>query len=257
MSDQDASANELLFSHGGYQEARGSGIGHNHYFVENILEELDTPGEWFFDPVAHQLHYWPNSTDTDASGQPQEVVAPLLSAIVRIEVAQDISFSGITFTETRATFLEQYEVPIGGDWSVHRGATVEIVDSMNVEVSNCTFDQIGGNGVLLSNNVRAASIISNEFVNCGDSAIVSVGSSVGIIGTAPTYPRGNLIAKNHMHEIGIYGKQTSCYFQALGQNNTVVDNLCYNGPRAGINWNDGFAGGSTVSGNLVFNMVRM
>ena len=34
------------------------------------------------------------------------------------------------------------------------------------------------------------------------------------------------------------------------------DNLCYNGPRAGINWNDGFAGGSTVAGNLVFNMVR-
>jgi hypothetical protein len=25
---------------------------------------------------------------------------------------------------------------------------------------------------------------------------------------------------------------------------------------AGINWNDGFAGGSTVMGNLVFNMVR-
>lgn len=36
----------------------------------------------------------------------------------------------------------------------------------------------------------------------------------------------------------------------------MKDNLCYNGPRAGINWNDGFAGGSTVSGNLVFNMVR-
>jgi hypothetical protein len=49
-----------------------------------------------------------------------------------------------------------------------------------------------------------------------------------------------------MHEIGIYGKQTSCYFQALGKANTLKDNLCYNGPRAGINWNDGFAGGSTV-----------
>ena len=59
-----------------------------------------------------------------------------------------------------------------------------------------------------------------------------------------------------MHEIGVYGKQTSCYFQALGQENRVEDNLCYNGPRAGINWNDGFAGGSTVSGNLVFNQVR-
>jgi hypothetical protein len=29
-----------------------------------------------------------------------------------------------------------------------------------------------------------------------------------------------------------------------------------NGPRAGINWNDGFAGNNRVEGNLVFNMVR-
>jgi hypothetical protein len=123
-------------------------------------------------------------------------------------------------------------------------------------VSNCSFDQVGGNGVLLSNNVQNSSILGNEFVNTGDSAVVSVGSSVGIIGTAPTFPQGNTIANNHMHEIGIYGKQTSCYFQALGKANTLKDNLCYNGPRAGINWNDGFAGGSTVMGNLVFNMVR-
>ena len=28
-------------------------------------------------------------------------------------------------------------------------------------------------------------------------------------------------------EIGIYGKQTSCYFQALGKDNVLKDNLCY------------------------------
>ena len=61
--------------------------------------------------------------------------------------------------------------------------------------------------------------------------------SITSSGTAPTFPKDNLIANNHMHEIGVYGKQTSCYFQALGQHNTVKDNLCYNGPRAGINWN--------------------
>ena len=42
---------------GGWQEARGATIGkfqghptlNNSYFVENIKEELDFPGEWFFD----------------------------------------------------------------------------------------------------------------------------------------------------------------------------------------------------------------
>ena len=33
-------------------------------------------------------------------------------------------------------------VPSGGDWSVHRGAAVEIVDSTNITVAGCTFDQV-------------------------------------------------------------------------------------------------------------------
>lgn len=257
----------LTFSHGGYQEARGSGIKSNHYFVENIKEELDSAGEWFHDPLTHELFFWPNSTDAaddgtsaDAAGTvgtlPSGVVAPVLSTVVHIEGAENVSFTGITFTETRATYLDQYEAPSGGDWTVHRGATVEVVDSTGVQITGCTFEQIGGNGILLSNAARDNQITNNEFVQCGDSAVVSIGSSVGVDGTGQTYPARNLISNNHMHEIGVYGKQTSCYFQALGQNNTLSNNLCYNGPRAGINWNDGFAGGSTVNGNLVFNMVR-
>ena len=38
VSKQDTRSQSLLFSHGGYQEARGSGIGHNHYYLENIKE---------------------------------------------------------------------------------------------------------------------------------------------------------------------------------------------------------------------------
>jgi hypothetical protein len=44
--------------------------------------------------------------------------------------------------------------------------------------------------------------------------------------------------------------------QAISANTTLQDNVCYNGPRAGINWNDGFGGGNAIRGNLVFNQVR-
>ena len=33
-------------------------------------------------------------------------------------------------------------------------------------------------------------------------------------------------------------------FQALSGRNNITDNLCYNGPRAGVNFNDGFLGGA-------------
>ena len=59
-----------------------------------------------------------------------------------------------------------------------------------------------------------------------------------------------------MHDIGTFGKQVSCYFQAVSGRNSILDNVCYNGPRAGFNFNDGFLGGSLVQGNLIANMVR-
>ena len=198
-----------------------------------MLEELDVPGEWYYDPVASKVYIYPNGTTDTTLAPGDDIVAPVLSAIVRIEGATDVTFSGFVITETRATYLDQYEVPSGGDWSVHRGAAIEVVDSHQVVISNSTFEQIGGNGVLLSNNVTDSTVTDCEFVQVGDSAIVSVGSSVGIVGTEATYPARNSITYNHMHEIGVYGKQTSCYFQALGQGTQFKGNLCYNGPRAG------------------------
>ena len=59
-----------------------------------------------------------------------------------------------------------------------------------------------------------------------------------------------------MHETGIFGKQSSCIFMSLTANLTLLDNVCFNGPRAGFNWNDGFGGGTVMRGNLIFNTVR-
>jgi len=42
-----------------------------------------------------------------------------------------------------------------------------------------------------------------------------------------------------MHEIGVWGKQTSCFFQGMSGRNDFVDNVCMNGPRAMVNINDG------------------
>ena len=98
----------LAFGYGGYQEARGSGISANHFYLDNVLEELDQPGEWYYDPKASTLYHWPNGTAMN------EVVAPLLDTLVSVKGAKGVSIEGIQFTETRATYLEQYEVPSGG-----------------------------------------------------------------------------------------------------------------------------------------------
>jgi hypothetical protein len=67
-------------------------------------------------------------------------------------------------------------VPSGGDWSLHRGAAVEVTDAEFVDVFNCTFSGIGGNALLWSNHVAQSSVRDSEFVFIGDSAIVGARS---------------------------------------------------------------------------------
>ena len=45
VAGQFENTSSLQFGYGGYQEARGSGISSNHYYVDGVMEELDTPGE--------------------------------------------------------------------------------------------------------------------------------------------------------------------------------------------------------------------
>lgn len=107
----------IQFGYGGYQEARGSGINRGqHFFVEGVREELDVPGEWHYDTRAGVLTVFPNGTDLSTS----TLSVPLVDEIVIINGSQssadayatDISFSGFTFTQSRPSFLEAYEVPV-------------------------------------------------------------------------------------------------------------------------------------------------
>eukprot|EP00117_Sycon_ciliatum_P027518 scpid47591/ scgid22337/ Uncharacterized protein ywoF len=260
IGSRDTAKNELNFAYGGWQEARGSGVRSNHFYVENIAEELDSPGEWFLDAAASTLYFYPNVTSCPDLSK-AEVVAPRHATIVRMEgtVAHPVShvtFRNLVLTETRTTFMDYYEVPSGGDWSIHRGAAFFMQGVTMATVTNCTFSAVGGNAVFLSEYVRNCTVSHNEIAWSGDSGIALVGRTAMIDGMQPTYPAGNLIANNHIHDFGMYGKQVSCYFQAMACGNTLRDNVCYNGPRAGINFNDGFGGNALLTGNLVFNMVR-
>ncbi len=62
-----------------------------------------------------------------------------------------------------------------------------------------------------------------------------------IDGTNGNQPRGNVIANNVMRET------TSAYIQALTAQTTFSKNVFFNGPRAGMNFNDGFGGGHNVA----------
>ena len=254
LSGRDDKKRQLTFAYGGWQEARGCSVG-TEWYVENIMEELDAPGEWYFDDLDSTLYYFPNGS------APPTGVIPILDRLLSIEGSMDapvynVTIANVTFAHTRPTYFEPHLVPSGGDYTLHKSGAVfaEGVDGFTMQ--NCLFDSPGGNGLYLSEYMRNVLVEENEFVYCGENAIAAIGKANLIDGTDGNQPRGMKIVGNLMREFGVWGKQTAGFFQSVACQTELVSNVMFNGPRAGININDGFGGGNYLSENLVFNMVR-
>lgn len=115
---------------------------------------------------------------------------------------------------------------------------------------------------------RDATIRRSSFEWLGENGVVLWGRTQGIDGTDGNQPRGTTISENIFRELGVWEKQSSPFFQVPTQKGiakitkakscqTVLKrNIAFNGPRALINFNDGFGGGNEITENLLFNPNR-
>ena len=219
--------------------------------VENVLDELDAPGEYYLDRETLRLYVYPNSTNDLL-----DLRLAVLTELIRIRNSTDIQIKGLGFRDTAATYLDDWGVPSGGDWALHRGGAVFIEDSQRIEIKSCTFRRLDSNGVFLSNRTREVGIEHNVFEWLGENAIATWGWTDDFNATAELFPMGTLINGNIMRELGIYQKQSSAVAHNKAALTIIVNNIMFNMPRAAINFNDMVGGGDVVDRNLIFNTCR-
>jgi hypothetical protein len=158
---------------------------------------------------------------------------------------------------TVAFFLSKFTgIPSGGDWGLARVGAIRIEGAEGVTVSNSLFTRCDGTGVSINGYARDTVIDKNEFVWMGEGAVASWGKTQGVDATAMQQPLRTRVTGNLCHEIGHYEKQVSCYFEAVSGQAYVAENIMYNMPRAGLNFNDDAIGGSLVTRNLMWNTCR-
>ena len=267
VGSYDGKSGTFKFSQGGFQGARGNDQGAE-FVVENIIEELDAPTEWFYDENKKVLYYFHNATPGREPSHDTLFVATQLKTLISIKgfkniPVEDIIISGINFRDTAYTYLDPHGMPSGGDWGLQRMGALFLEDTKNVTIENGIFERLDGNAIMVSGYNRNTTIQYNEFVWIGDSAIAQWGYTsgtdipgMGWDGTDGNQPRYSRILYNFAHELGIWEKQSSFYFQAKSCQNLLMGNIFFNGPRAGINFNDGFGGGSNLTENFLFNTCR-
>lgn len=268
--------NQLIYK-GGFQNNRPSDIHKKYRFVENIFEELDTQGEWFYDKVLNKLYYFPLKNE---KLQNAKIEISCLSELIKLvgneeNPLKNISIANIRFENTQRTFMESYEQLMRSDWCIHRGAAVFLENTENCLIKNCIFTDLGGNALFISKYNFNDTIQSNHFYNIGASAICVVGDTSSVrsgllnynqsmlyeqIDKTPgpankMYPRECLIEDNLIHNIGQVEKQVAGVQIQIATQISVRHNTIYQVPRAGINIGDGAFGGHVIEWNDVFDTV--
>jgi hypothetical protein len=228
------------------------------FFIENVLEELDAPREWYLDVGAGVLYYKPEP-GVDMAGA--RVEAPLLQQLIRFEGTQDapvhhIAIEGFRLTQTASTFLEPYDVPSLSDWAIHRGGTVFQEGTRDCTVRNCWFDAVGGNAVFVNNYNRNATVTGCKFTETGDSAVCLVGTLGTTNGTRRAFPYECAVSNNLIHDGGVFGKQVAGVYISRAKRITAAHNTIFNMPRAGICIGDGTWGGHVIEYNHIYDTVR-
>jgi len=228
------------------------------FFIDNVFEELDAPGEWFFDKKKNTLYYYPEA-DTDLRTAVIEV--PVLEQAIQFSGTQEnpvrnISLQGFRIAHTETTYLRPYDVPSLSDWAIHRGGSVLVEGTRECSIDDCWFDAVGGNAVFVNNYNRGFSITGCKFTESGDSAMCFVGDLEKTTGMQLAFPYECRASNNLVRDCGIFGKQIAGVYISRAKRITASHNLMYNLPRAGICIGDGTWGGHIIEFNETHDTVR-
>ncbi|MEI6865458.1 PDZ domain-containing protein [Flavicella sp.] len=262
---------------GGHQNNRDSRPHKEYRMVENVFEELDSPGEWYFDAKNDKLYYWPAKGVSLKTGEFEVSVLKELIQVVGTldDPVKNVTISGITFENTKRTFMEEFEPLLRSDWTIYRGSAIFFEGTEDCIVSNNEFTNLGGNVIMASKYNKGLKIVGNHIHECGASAISFIGDPSAVRSPSfnyrkfvlladmdtiagpknELYPRGCLVEDNLIYRIGRIEKQSAGVQISMSMDITVNHNSIYDVPRAGINIGDGTWGGHILENNDVFNTV--
>ncbi|CAH8281500.1 hypothetical protein EV196_104231 [Mariniflexile fucanivorans] len=262
---------------GGHQNNRPSTPHEEYRMVENVFEELDSPGEWFLDKENSKLYYWPTeNVQLNNAKIEVSVLKDLIQVVGTLEnPVKNVTISNITFEQTQRTFMDKFEPLLRSDWNIYRGAVVFFEGTENCKVENSIFVHLGGNVIMASKYNKGLEITGNHIHDNGASAVSFVGDPSAVRSPSfnysqfvpfsemdtlsgpknELYPRACLVKDNLIHRIGRTEKQTAGVQISMAMDITVSHNSIYDVPRAGINIGDGTWGGHILEFNDVFNTV--
>jgi hypothetical protein len=162
--------------------------------IENALELLDEPGEWYLDRKGKTVYYMPRPGEDMAK---VEVIVPAVEKLVELRGTLDqpvhnIQFAGIVFehgswllpnaigfVDVQANFLLNWKNPMkreGGLTAVHNEhikspSNIVCHAAKSIRFERCTFTKLGSGGIDLEFGAQDNTIVGCRFFDISGSAV--------------------------------------------------------------------------------------
>lgn len=182
----------------------GFRAGQRFYFL-NVLEELDSPGEWFADRTSGVVYFWPPRDVANLKVRVSTVEQPL----VALKDVSHVTLRGLTIECTR-------------------GDGIRIDGGTGVAIERCTVRNVGDTAVVVHGGTHHR-VTGCEVSNTGDGGISLSGGDRKTL-----TPANHLAENNRLHHIARWSK---CYQPAIGISGVGIraaHNLIHDHPHCGI-----------------------
>eukprot|EP00117_Sycon_ciliatum_P013069 scpid40829/ scgid13886/ len=191
------------------------------YFVENVLEELDAPGEWYHKRNESFILYKPRK----AGPQTLDIILPVLHHVISLSDLQHVNFECLTVEHA----LEGYDKRQA--YHTTEGA-ITLSRCSDITISMCDVKHTGASGIFIGQSSSRVTVDSCRTADCGGDGISMDEKSTDI-----------MISNNIVNTSGFIYMMQPTGIRVQGQRNiTVEHNEVWNVPYAAImiGWQDGY-----------------
>lgn len=241
-------------------------------YMENALELLDEPGEWYIDRESKTVYYMPRDGEDLTKA---EVIVPALERLVEMRGTLDrpvsnLQFQGITFAhgswlrpseigfvDVQANFVLDWKNPLkreGGLFAVHNEhvktpSNIVCHAVRAIRFDRCTFTKLGSGAIDLEYGSQDNTIVACHFYDISGSAV-----QVGDVLKDDHHPddprkivKNNAVVNNYIHDCGVDYWGSVGVFAGYTESTVIAHNeiarMPYSGVSMGWGWGEEDAGG--------------
>lgn len=242
--------------------------GLQHYFIENVKEELDEPGEWYLDRPTGVLTYLPKDGESLATTR---VVAPVLSTVVSLS-ANYSKESFVSHVVLSNLVISHNESPLpaegygGSQGQPDLPSAVELTGAKECEIVRCVVSQTGNYGIGIGLGCQDNRVLGCRLFDLGGGGI-KVGdvkmNDISKNAKYPVLPARNRVENCAISDGGVMYFSANAVWAGIVNGTVIAHNEFWNFPYSGIavgwSWSDEktSCASNAIEYNIVSNVLTL